>query len=99
MTVGELIQDVEHAIAGRRLGQRPNPETIRRIIQAKWQEFIGDTRSQDGKYTYTTDGSLELELPASVRIVTKVIVDNNVAVKTTPEARDNTNANTQAQLS
>ena len=95
-TIGNVIDLCELGISGRNMGQRPNPETLRTLIKAKWQEFIGEARSHDQKFELTSDGTRELELPSSVRMVTRVYVDNRRAAKTTPESRDNSYANDQA---
>jgi len=96
MIIQNVIDDVELALTGRGIDTRPNPETIRRLIKAKWMELVGEANIQQGKFELTTDGTRELELPESVRRVTHVIVDNRVAYKTTPEARDFTYAEEQA---
>lgn len=97
MTVLECIQFIELGLTGRGVSTRPNPETIRDIIRAKWNEFVGEAEVLDGKYELTTVASTtEYELPESVRRVNSVIVDNSVAYKTTPEARDRTYAEDQA---
>lgn len=98
MTVGRAIELCELGLSNRNVGQRPNPEILRDIIKSKWQDFIGEARSHDKKFELTTDGTRELELPSSVRLVTRVYVDNRRANKTTAEARDNSYANYQASL-
>lgn len=95
ITVQTVLDTVELGLAGRGIPTRPNPELLRQIIKSKWQELVGEASLHDGKYTYTTDGTREIELPEGIRRVTKVIVDNYVAMKIIPESRDNTYATEQ----
>jgi hypothetical protein len=89
MTVKDVIDLVEMKLL--RAGHKDTPRRlIRDVTRLKFKQFAGLGLAEDGRYTLTTDGSREYELPEAVHRVEFVIVDDYEALKSTPEEADRT---------
>ena len=95
MTVKDIIDLVDMKL--RAAGKTDVPRRlIRDVVKLKYKQFVGLGMSEDGRYTLTSDGSREYELPESVRRVDSVIIDDYEAFKVTPEEADRTYHENQA---